>query len=281
MVTVGAVAGIFLACAGCACTGRRPVRDPRSVVLPYEWVGDILGVPFNEPSGLTFHPVRGTLFLVGDEGDIAELSREGEILHQRVLRAGADLEGVTCVPASGLLYVAVEGEEKILEVDPETLDITREFALPRSVGDFELFKPGGQGIEAICFVPDPRNAHGGAFFVANQSFTLEPGEEKSVIVEVELPLAAHNADAPIRIVNWFYPNVIDISALWYDASTAHLLAVSDTNNVLIKFTLRGSPVRTYTISGRDQEGLCIDDEGMMYIAQDSGGLVKIRPLWPD
>lgn len=275
VATVG-LAAVFLACVGCSGSGCGHVTDPRSVVLPYEWEGDILQEHLTEPSGLTFHPGRGTLFLVGDEGDIAELDTDGKVLRRASLRAGADLEGITCVPGSGLLYAVIEGEEKILEVNPETLSVTREFALPRSVGETELFKPGGNGVEAICFVPDS-----GTFFVANQSFTLEPGEEPSVIVQIELPLAAPDADRPVRILNWFYPNIIDISALWYDASAGQLLAVSDTNNLLIRFTFRGKPVRTYTITGRDQEGLAIDPDGMMYIAQDSGGLIKIRPLWPE
>ncbi len=257
------------------------MTDPRSVVLPYEWEGDILEEHFTEPSGLTFHPGRGTLFLVGDEGDIAELDTDGKVLRRASLRAGADLEGVTCVPASGLLYVVIEGEEKILEVDPETFDVIREFALPRSVGETELFKPEGNGTESICFVPNPDGSGQGTFFVANQSFTLESGAEPSVIVQIELPLDAPDADGPVRIITWFYPNIIDISALWYDASAGQLLAVSDTNNLLIRFTLKGKPVRTYTMTGRDQEGLAIGPDGMMYIAQDSGGLVKIRPLWPE
>ncbi len=33
----------------------------------------------------------------------------------------ADFEGITCDPATGLLYIAVEGEEKIIEMDPGDL----------------------------------------------------------------------------------------------------------------------------------------------------------------
>ena len=73
---------------------------------------------FNEPSGITYHPHRGTLFVVGDEGDLLEMTTTGEwVKHKRIREA--DFEGVTCASATGLLYVAVEGEERILEIEPD------------------------------------------------------------------------------------------------------------------------------------------------------------------
>lgn len=272
---------LFGACfPSCRTCPAKPTRRSGRIDLPYEWMGDIDESGFREPSGIVFIPGRQSLFVVGDEGDICEITTDGEMLREKVLERGRDLEGVTLVPETGLLYVAAEGEERILEVEPDEFDILREFQLPRTWDGAELFKPGGNGIEAICFVPDPAHTQGGTFFVSNQSFTREPGGEKSLIVRVELPLRPINATEPVRILDWFDPGIIDISALTYLPSRGHMLAVSDAANVLMEFTLDGRLVREFAFTGANQEGLTLDDEGLMYIAQDSGGVIKIRPLWP-
>jgi len=271
---------VWLACCSCTTAPRGPVTDPSRVVLPYEWVGNIDKGGFNEPSGILFDPGRGTLFVVGDEGQICEITTEGEMLRNATLIEGADFEGLARAPETGTLYVAVEGEEAILEVDPETFALLRRFDLPREAGGVELFRPGGNGIEAICFVPDARHPEGGTFFVANQSFSLEPDEELSVIVEVELPLREAGQTAPVRLLRWFEPGVIDISALHHDAETGHILAASDAANCLLELTIDGRCLQVLALTGDNQEGMTLDAEGFMYIAQDSGGVIKIRPLWP-
>ena len=142
--------GVCALVSGCADGGRCAAREPVRVVLRYEWLGDIDEEGFREPSGIVFDGTRGTLFVIGDEGDICEMTTDGQMLRQKALRPGADLEGLARVPETALLYVAVEGDEKILEVDPGTFEVKREFAIPRTFRGTELFKPGGQGIEGIC-----------------------------------------------------------------------------------------------------------------------------------
>ncbi len=275
------VLGVCGSLAGCAQGAPRPVRDPRRVVLRYEWHGNIDKESFNEPSGIVYDDRRGTLFVVGDEGDICEMTTDGKMLKQKALRRGADFEGLARVPRTGLLYVAIEGEEKILEVSPEDFEPLREFSIPRQFEGVELFKPGGQGIEGICFVPNDKHPHGGTFFVSNQSFSEDPDGEKSLIAEVEVPLRATSEPAEVKIRAWFAPGVIDVAALHYDAQTGHILAASDATNTLMEMTTDGKMLRILALPGADQEGLTLDDEGMMYIAQDSGGIIKIKPLWPE
>lgn len=265
---------------GCARDAVRPVRDPRRVVLRYEWHGDIDKADFREPSGIVYDRRRGTLFVVGDEGDICEMTTDGALLKQKALRPGTDFEGLAQVPQTGLLYVAIEGEEKILEVDPTTFEPLREFTIPREFQGVELFRPGGQGIEGICFVPDETHPQGGTFLVANQSFTEDPDGEKSLIAQVELPLRVASGPAEAKIKGWFSLGVIDLSGLHYDADSGHILVISDAANTLMEITPEGKILRVLALPGENQEGLTMDDEGMMYIAQDSGGIVKIRPLWP-
>ena len=80
-------------------------------------------------SGVTFHPQRKTLFAVSDEGHIIEMETGGTILQQERVHKGADFEGITFNPVTGLLYVAVEGDEVILEVKPSTLEVVRDIPI--------------------------------------------------------------------------------------------------------------------------------------------------------
>jgi uncharacterized protein YjiK len=248
------------------------------VVLPYEWEGNIDRTGFNEPSGIVGHPGRGTLFVVGDEGELAEFTTEGERVQYRKLDSPRDLEGIAVNPATGMLYVAAEGEERVFEVDAETLEPGREFQLPREHDGVVLFREGGQGIESLTFAPDPAHPEGGTFFVANQTFDDAPDGDRSFVVEVELPLVS-GGDA-VKVLNWFHAGFIDVSGLHYDSGTGHLLLIGDALNVIMECSKTGEVVGIWAVTGDNQEGLTLDADGMMYIAQDSGGIIKIRPLWP-
>ncbi len=230
-----------------------------------------------EPSGLCFHPGRGTLFVVDDGGVVAEFRPGGEVVNRRKVRK-ADFEGITCDPSSGLLYVAVEGEEVLLELDPATLEARREFALPRELDGRLVLKPGGQGIEAITFVPDTKHPHGGTFFVANQGPDLNDAEDGPVILEVEVPLAAAGGKGP-RLLRDLRPGLTDLAALHYDARMDVLLVVSDALDRMLVLRRDGTPAGEWQLPGENQEGLTIDAAGLLYLAQDSGGVAPYAVDW--
>lgn len=163
--------------------------DGTDLLFPYELIGNIDKIDFNEPSGIVFHANRGTLFIVEDAGDLCEIETDGTLIKHAHLR-DADLEGITYDPATNLLYLAVEGEEKILEVNPDEFSISREFTIPREVNGGTMLKEGGQGIEGITFIPKAGHKNGGIFLVANQSFNLADSTDVSAIFEIELPCAA-------------------------------------------------------------------------------------------
>ncbi len=259
---------------GCASTPT-PQEILSRIIFPNKWVGDIDKIGFNEPSGIVWHPLRKTLFVVGDEGDICEIATDGTPVKQGHLR-DADLEGVTCDPASGLLYVAVEEAEAVLEVDPETFAILREFSIPREFEGRTLLAAGGEGIEGITFVPDDSHPQGGLFHVANQTFTLSNEQDISAVFQVELPL--RDATTGPRITGWFSPGIIDLSALNYDAETDRLLVVSDSTNTLLVYSRDCELLDVYAFPGDNQEGVTMDPDGYIYIAQDTGGIIKLKWL---
>lgn len=235
-----------------------------------------------EPSGVVFHPARRTLFVVDDGGVLCEFTPDGRVVRQALVR-DADFEGITVDPSTGLLYIAIEGAESLLEVDPETFEALREFALPRAFEGRTLMKAGGQGIEAVTFVPDDAHPHGGTFFVANQSMRLDRiPEDLSVIVEAELPLRSAGAEpGAARILRYFLPGVADIAGLHFDAKRHVILAASDATDRLLVLAPDGRLLASRDLPGQDQEGITVDSTGALFIAQDSGGVLRLEPGWDD
>ncbi|MEF8787754.1 MAG: esterase-like activity of phytase family protein [Planctomycetota bacterium] len=246
--------------------------DPDELVFHYAWEGNIDQSGLAEPSGLVYHPAREALFAVGDEGHIAHMQTDGSDHEVQVLQDGADLEGITLNPASGLLYVAVEGQEKVLEVDPDSLEIVRKFQIDREFRGETVFKPEGNGTEGITFRPDESHPEGGTFYVTNQSFG---GDEESFIMEVELPLESGGQTG--RNLRMIKPGVIDLSALYRGPGVSSMLVVSDATNSIYRLNDEGEVVDGWAFVGNDQEGLALGPDGYMYIAQDSGGIIKVWP----
>ena len=245
------------------------------IVFPHEWVGDIDQDDFEEPSGICWHVERGTLFVVGDEGHLSKIEVDGtEINHKRIRKS--DFEGVTHDPATGLLYVAVEGDEAVLEVDPGSFKVLREFALLRKLNGRTVMSKKGQGIEAITFVPDPAHPQGGIFHVANQAFTLTDDKDLSAVFQVELPLKDKTGKP--KLLGYFEPGIIDLSGLNYDAASGILTLISDVTNTFHQYNGDGDLLCSYAFPGDNQEGITMDDEGAIYVAQDSGGIIKLRPI---
>ena len=259
---------------GCM-TPNGPQVGPPSIVFPYQWVGNIDKVGFNEPSGICWHSQRETLFVVGDEGDICEIKTDGTLIKQKRIRH-ADFEGITHDPSSGLLYIAIEGAESIIQITPETFEVLQEFSLPRTLDGKTVLKSGGQGIEAITFVPDPAHPEGGTFYVANQSFSLTDEHDISAVFQVELPLRS-NTGKP-KLLGYFTPGVIDLSGLYYDPTSDHIFVISDETNIILEYSRSHDLVKEYAFPGDNQEGITVDNAGFMYIAQDSGGIIKLKWL---
>ena len=260
--------------AGCGKT-LGPQKACVDIVFPNEWVGNIDKIEFNEPSGICWHSKRETLFIVGDEGDICEIKTDGSLVKQKHIR-DADFEGVTHDPSTGLLYVAIEGAESIIEIHPETFEVSREFSIPRDFEGKTLLAAGKEGIEAITFIPDADHKEGGVFYVANQAFTLSDEQDISAVFQVELPLRSRAGKA--RITGYFTPGVIDLSGLHYDSTADIILVISDATNTILEYSRQHELLSIHAFPGDNQEGITVDSDGFIYIAQDSGGIIKLKWL---
>ena len=261
------------------CTGTRYAPTIR---FPYLWLGlqgfggDIDKQQLREPSGICYHARRNTLFVVGDEGDVAEIKKDGTPVANYMVKG--DLEGITVVPETGLLYIAVEGVDIILEFDPERGEVLRRFPINREFkGDPNFLQKKrdeyDNGIESLAFVANAEHPEGGTFYVGNQW-------DPSMIMEVLVPLKSSRAaeEAEARIIRVLPFRMDDPAAMYYDPVTRRLNIVSDADNILVEVTLKGKMVKQYAFLGNDQEVICRDDEGYLYIAQDDGGILKVKDL---
>ena len=135
-------------------------------------------------------------------------------------------------------------------------------------------KKGKNGIESIAFVPDREHKHGGTFFVANQAMDNDDEEDASALLELNVPLEGSKTKA--KIIAYYPQRMLDLAALCYDPARDVLIAASDQENRCMEFTRDGMPVRSYALPGNDQEGIAVDADGNLYVAQDSGGIIKYR-----
>ncbi|MEC9256956.1 MAG: SdiA-regulated domain-containing protein, partial [Candidatus Poribacteria bacterium] len=214
-------------------------------------------------------------FIVSDEGNLYEIRTNGSLIRTEFM-GQEDLEGITVNPTTGFLYAAVEGEDTIIEIDPSSFKLTRKFLINRNFEGRELLKTGGMGLEAIVFIPNPLHPEGGVFWIGNQSFSLKPNREPSVICEIVIPINSRDMKKEGEITGFFPSKIIDISGLDYDTSRECLIVVSDTTNLLMEIKLNGDILHQYLLPGSDQEGIALDDLGFVYIAQENGQIIKIE-----
>ncbi|MCK4363987.1 MAG: SdiA-regulated domain-containing protein [Candidatus Aminicenantes bacterium] len=257
-----------------------PAKNSPTIRFPVDWLGipgygiNIDQQRFVEPSGICFHPLRKTLFIVSDEGEIAEIKTDGTPVFN--LKIPGDLEGITVNPQSGLLYIVKEGDDIILEFDPDEREVKRIFPINREFQGNANFlqkqKGYDQGIESIAFVSDKDHPEGGTFYAGNQW-------DPPCIIEILVPLRSSRTEtAEARIIRVLPFKMDDPAGMYYDSKTGHLNVVSDAYNILVEITLEGKLVREYAFLGDNQEGIAKDDEGYLYIAQGEGGIIKVKDL---
>lgn len=263
---------VFFLSLGIAFSVSASPLQPIQITLWQDWDTNILEkkvlnkIP--EPSGIVFHPQRKSLYIVSDEGRIAEISLKGKLIKYKGLK-GANLEGLTVDPNTGLIYAVVEGKEQILEVHPNSLKQLRAFKIQRTFQNEWVFRVGDNGVESIAFVPNDQHAQGGTFFVAKQ---VEHFNENEIayIAEIEVPLLSR-ASREGKIINVIPTDIYDISGMFYRSDTKSLILISDMQNLLVELTLQGAILKTMALPGYDQEGITIDHQGNFYLALDDNG----------
>lgn len=267
---------ITLACCALTsgCNSLKPGTGPQLPPFPGRLVATFNEPHCKEPSGIVFSKSRGTLFVVGDEGDICELRTDGTLVNKARIRK-TDLEGITSNPVTGNLYALDELSISILEINPDSLEVLQHISIDLLPAQYN-HENKNRGFEAITFLPNPGQAANSRLFIANQG---RSDRASAAVHELTIPLA--DGDNVAKTLQIFEQKIADLSGLHYDDSSGLLLVISDAHNTLLLMTTEGDTHTSYTLPGENQEGITLDDEGYLYIAEDSGNIIKYTfPVMP-
>ncbi len=242
------------------CTPSQDLPQPR-----------LIDDTIEEPSGICYLKETDALYVVSDEGYLYKMSKTGEVLARIYL--GGDLEDVCPGPEPNTLLVAVEREDKLLVVDWRNLVPIQEIPIDRwADGRLILEEDDDYGIEGLIY-------YRGTVLVTNQSYTIvtETSGHKSdpsALLTVAPP-KCQDCEAEIVFVD--YQPYVDLAAVSALSDSSNLFLISDEEDLLLEYNpVAGTIIEEFSLFGEDQEGLAFDDEGNMYIAQDSGGILKMN-----
>jgi uncharacterized protein YjiK len=227
-------------------------------------------VYFAAVSSIVYHPERGTFFVVGDEGDIGEVSLGGQILN-RVVIGEVDFEGITITPSNGLLYVLAEAQLQVFVIQPDTLDVASVFSLAGLLQTSEAIPEGSLSLEGIAFLPDENDRQGGVFYVSQKNAGAGSPAAPAGLIVLELPVL-HPGDPAVR--DFLPVDILGISDLLLEPGGSTLLAVSSRTHSLHRLALDGTALEVFPLPGDKQEGIALAPDGSLYIAQDFGAIIK-------
>jgi uncharacterized protein YjiK len=259
-----------------------------------------------EASGVTYDPVTETLFVVGDGGtSVVQVSKTGTLVDSMTLAPGNSPQGTTFYDTEGVAYVGQSTEGK-----PE-LVITEE---RESKLDRFTYVPGGELVRSASktVVIGKDNDNIGIEGVTNDPLNpghmiaiKESGPERiySTGINWETETATNfeaegtgpgegelfpAADAGTLDFSDVYAlaNVPGISA----AEESNLLVISQESGEVVNITRSGhvnsrlaelaEPSDTISVPDMTNEGVTMDQEGMLYIVDEDGGGSQAHPqMW--
>lgn len=217
-----------------------------------------------EASGICFSKKSNSLFVVGDEGYIYELSLKGEILRKKHM-GNFDFEGIAIDEKNALILVAVEGKDDIFIYSKDNLKLKSKISINRKYKDIKVLKKGGDGLEGITLYKNK-------IYIANQSNKKYPKEDSSFIAILDYDLSKKK----LKIKDIIDTKHKDIAGLSFYKDTLYF--VSDKNSLLVKYDIENRKViKEYKLNKKfAQEGIAFDNKGNLYIADDKGKILKIK-----
>jgi uncharacterized protein YjiK len=221
-----------------------------------------------EPSGIALHPRLHHLFVVGDEGTVGELDGDGRTI--RVDRVPANLEDLVFHPQSGTLVLLVEDPPALVVYDPVARAEKRR--IPLDVTALLGRAPAGrkgQGFEGLAFHPEPGRAGGGVFYLAHQR------SPATIVLVAFDPLQAVTVGKEALVGRRPMDPYRHLTAISYDASRDRFLLIADGRLVVLGAGLE-TEARSQPLPMPHPEGVCVDEGGAVWIADDPTGLVRFE-----
>ena len=218
-----------------------------------------LGV--KEPSGVVFHPRLGHLFVVGDEGTLAELDADGRRIDARDLKG--NLEDVAVHTPSGDLVLLSELKSELILYDPVAHQEKKRWKMDTAAVLGEEPGDKNQGFEGITFRPERGRRGGGLFYLAHQR---TPAMVVALVCDPASPGGRIGAEAVVA--RWNLEPHEDLTAVTYAASLDRILVLTDKSDRILILAADGSIESEVKVPGEQQEGLTVDGKGDIWLADD-------------
>lgn len=221
-----------------------------------------------EASGIAWHPARGRLFAVGDRGTLAEIDRAGAVVAMH--HVGGNLEDVTVHGPSGRLVLLVEKKGELVVWDPASASETARFAL--DVAGVLGREPAdrNQGFEGIVFRAEAGRPGGGVFHLVHQR---KPARLVTIAFDPTAP--AHTLGAADVLARHALKPHDDLTAVAWSDTLGRLLVIADSDDRLLVVSLDGTIDADLPLPGEQQEGLALDPEGALWVADERLGLLRL------
>lgn len=235
---------------------------------------DVLGSPerldqsgVREASGVAFDSRSGHLFVVGDEGTLAELDLSGKVLGQGT--AKGNLEDVAFHGPSGSLVLLSEKKPALVLYDPSARVELKRWRLDEAglLGE----EPGekNQGFEGLAFREVPGRPGGGLFYLTHQR-----APALVVVIAFDPAGNAGRLGAEVVVDRWRIDGFEDLTAATWVPTLERLLVVADARDRILALRPDGTVDAQVVLPGLQQEGLVIDNQGDLWVADDRGGLLR-------
>ena len=226
----------------------------------------VLGL--REASGIAWHPARGRLFAVGDRGTLAEIDRTGAVVAMH--HVGGNLEDVTVHGPSGRLVLLAEKKGELVVWDPAAAAETARFALDVAgvLGREPVDR--NQGFEGIVFRAEAGRPGGGVFHLVHQR---KPARLVTIAFDPTTPARALGAtDVLARHALKPYE---DLTAVTWSETIGRLLVIAESADRLLVVSPDGTIDADLPLPGEQQEGLTLDPEGALWVADERRGLLRL------
>lgn len=217
-----------------------------------------------DASGVTVCEETGTLFVVVNGAtSILELTLSGAVKRTIELRGFEDTEDLLWL--RGTTFAVIEERRRNLcffEVTPETTAVPYEKAIRHLIDDVPA---GNKGIEGIAY---------------------DPKADRYLIVKEKMPRRIYGvqvsaAALPTMTTPWDIEEqplgMRDLSSIYFDPSSGHLLILSDESKCVVECTVEGEEVSRMSLAagraGLDQEipqpeGVALDAKGRLYVCSE-------------
>jgi len=225
-----------------------------------------IAIDTRQPSGVAFHPALGHMFVVGDEKRLLELDAEGRsVLSVRLNGSVRDL--VVHAPTGSLLLLSAEKAELAWFDARSGVEVTR-WRLDVEAILGQLPTTGSPGFQGLAFREVPGYPGGGLFYLVHQ-------RGPTMIVALSLdPSSSGGRLGESAVAGRFVLEGEDLTAATYVPALDRLLVISDARDRALVLRMDGGVEAEVVLPGRRQEGLALDGEGRLWVADERAGLLR-------